>query len=66
LYGWLVSALSRADNFLLEQEVALENQKGRTSKKNKLKKKNKVRPYGKEITLNQALQNMCGGYYKVN
>ncbi|KAF4529306.1 hypothetical protein B566_EDAN011400 [Ephemera danica] len=64
LYGWLVSALSRADNFLLEQDVALENAKGRSSKKNKPKKKIKVRPYGKEITLSQAMQNMCGGYYK--
>ncbi|XP_063228469.1 N-alpha-acetyltransferase 35, NatC auxiliary subunit [Bacillus rossius redtenbacheri] len=63
LYGWLVSALSRADSFLLEQEAIAENQKGRGSKKSKSKKK-KIRPYGREITVYQALQNMCGGFYK--
>lgn len=65
LYGWLVSALSRANSFLLEQELLPDpHTKGRGSKKNKPKKK-KTQPFGKEITLNQALQNMCGGYYKV-
>ncbi|XP_071449323.1 N-alpha-acetyltransferase 35, NatC auxiliary subunit [Hetaerina americana] len=63
LYGWLISALTRADAFLLEQEVMVESQKSRGSKKNKIKKK-KNRPYGREITLNQAIQNMCGGYYR--
>jgi hypothetical protein len=56
LYGWQVSALSAlsADNYLLEQEVALENLKSRSSKKNKPKKKNKVRPYGRIVTVSQA------------
>nr|CAD7443713.1 unnamed protein product [Timema bartmani] len=63
LYGWLVSALSRADSFLTEQEAMAEIHKGRGTKKNKSKKK-KTRPYGREITIYQALQNICGGFYK--
>ncbi|XP_076336394.1 N-alpha-acetyltransferase 35 isoform X2 [Tachypleus tridentatus] len=64
LYGWMVSALSRADNFLLEQEARCEQQqqKNRNAKKNK--KKKKTRRHGREILLNQAFQNLCGGYYK--
>ncbi|CAG2056103.1 unnamed protein product [Timema podura] len=65
LYGWLVSALSRADSFLTEQEAMAEIHKGRGTKKNKSKKK-KTRPYGREITIYQALQNICGGFYKVH
>ncbi|XP_069688457.1 N-alpha-acetyltransferase 35, NatC auxiliary subunit isoform X3 [Periplaneta americana] len=65
LYGWLVSALSRADSFLLEQEAMADSHKGRGAKKNKAKKK-KTRPYGKEIAMHQALQNLCGGFYKVS
>ncbi|KAK6630155.1 hypothetical protein RUM44_005709 [Polyplax serrata] len=64
LYAWLVSALLRANNILLEQDLLPDsNSKNRGSKKNKPKKK-KAQPFGKEITLNQALQSMCGGYYK--
>ncbi|XP_014293858.1 N-alpha-acetyltransferase 35, NatC auxiliary subunit [Halyomorpha halys] len=62
LYGWLVSSLSRADAFLSEQEILNEQNKTKRRCKSKLKKK--ARPYAKEITINQALQNMCGGYYK--
>lgn len=65
LYGWLVSALSRADTFLMEQEAMAESHRGRGAKKNKAKKK-KTRPYGREIAMYQALQNLCGGFYKVN
>ncbi|GLH12633.1 N-alpha-acetyltransferase 35, NatC auxiliary subunit homolog [Gryllus bimaculatus] len=64
LYGWLVSALTRADNFLIEQEEIVVGHKGRGAKKNKAKKK-KARPYGREITVYQALQNICGGLYKL-
>ncbi|KAL1110430.1 hypothetical protein AAG570_007961 [Ranatra chinensis] len=63
LYGWLVSSLSRADTFLSEQESSSDQTKNKRRNKPKLKKKY-PRPYSKEITLNQALQNMCGGYYK--
>lgn len=66
LYGWLVSALTRADSFLNEQELAaaaaLEHNK--KTKRTKAKQKKRPRPYVKEITLYQALQNMCGGYFK--
>lgn len=63
LYGWMVSALSRADNFWMDQDSKNDqNQKGRNSKKNK--KKKKTPPHTRESILNQALQNLCGGYYK--
>ncbi|BES95699.1 unnamed protein product [Nesidiocoris tenuis] len=62
LYGWLISSLSRADSFLTEQENL--NDANRKQRRNKSKTKKKVRPYAREIMLNQALQNMCGGYYK--
>lgn len=65
LYGWLVSALTRADSFLVEQELINELQKGKGTYKKKAKYKKKPRPYSRDIVLYQALQNMCGGYYKV-
>jgi hypothetical protein len=49
----------------MEQEAMAETHKGRGSKKNKAKKK-KTRPYGREIAMYQALQNLCGGFYKVH
>lgn len=68
LYVWLVSALSRADAMLLEQDGYETNKTGKSgrSSKNRNRNKKKHRPYGKEITYNQALQHLCGGYYKVN
>uniref|UniRef100_A0A1B6C3I9 Protein MAK10 homolog n=1 Tax=Clastoptera arizonana TaxID=38151 RepID=A0A1B6C3I9_9HEMI len=60
LYGWLVSSLTRADTKMVDQDLAGTS---RSQRRNKPKKK-KVRPYAREIILNQALQNMCGGYYK--
>lgn len=65
LYGWLVSALTRADSFLVEQELINELQKGKGNYKKKAKHKKRPRPYSREIIIYQALQNMCGGYYKV-
>lgn len=67
LYVWLVSALSRADAMLLEQDGYETNKTGKSgrSSKNRNRNKKKHRPYGKEITYNQALQHLCGGYYKV-
>ncbi|XP_065348980.1 N-alpha-acetyltransferase 35, NatC auxiliary subunit [Cloeon dipterum] len=66
LYGWLVSSLSRADSFILEQEAAkdMEKASGRSSKKSKAKRKNRSRPYGREIAMAQVLLNMCGGYHR--
>lgn len=60
LYGWLVSSLTRADTFLMDQEMA---SVGRSQRRNKPKKR-KGRSYAREIIIHQALQNMCGGYYK--
>lgn len=68
LYGWLVSAITRADTFLMEQDVHNDTHKGRGGKKSSKNKKKKStpRPYNLEILMYQALQNICGGYYKVN
>ncbi|ESO92094.1 hypothetical protein LOTGIDRAFT_202629 [Lottia gigantea] len=63
LFAWLVSTLHRADNFLLENDMAADtSQKGRSNKKNKKKKRTKT--LSKEINLAQAQQQMFGGYYK--
>ncbi|XP_026463560.1 N-alpha-acetyltransferase 35, NatC auxiliary subunit isoform X2 [Ctenocephalides felis] len=62
LYGWLVSALSRADNYLSEQLSAEALRAAKGSRKKPRKKK--TRSYGREIIMYQAMQNMCGGYYK--
>lgn len=64
LYGWLVSALTRADSFLVEQELITELQKTKNNKKKSKSNKKKPRPYNKDILYYQALQHMCGGYYK--
>lgn len=64
LYGWLISALSRADSFLLQNELLSELQKGKNAPKKKPKLKKKSRPVSRDIVYLQALQNMCGGYYK--
>lgn len=65
LFGWIISALTRADSFLFEQECISDQYKNlsRGQKKTKLKKK-KMKPYGRECMFTQALQNICGGYYK--
>ncbi|XP_066582916.1 N-alpha-acetyltransferase 35, NatC auxiliary subunit [Prorops nasuta] len=66
LYGWLVSATTRADTFLVEQDVQNDMHKGRGGKKSSKNKKKKsaCRPYKLEILMYQAKQNLCGGYYK--
>lgn len=63
LFGWIVSALTRADSFLLEQECEQFKNLSKGQKKSKLKKK-KMKPFGRELMFTQALQNVCGGYYK--
>ena len=60
-----MSALSRADAMLLEQEGYDTRGKSGRSSKNKNRNRKKPRPLGKEITYFQALQHLCGGYYKV-
>uniref|UniRef100_A0A6P7H787 Protein MAK10 homolog n=1 Tax=Diabrotica virgifera virgifera TaxID=50390 RepID=A0A6P7H787_DIAVI len=64
LYGWLISALSRADSFLLENEILHDVHKGKGATKKKPRNKKKSRQYNRDIVYLQALQNMCGGYYK--
>ncbi|CAK9830939.1 N-alpha-acetyltransferase 35, NatC auxiliary subunit [Anthophora retusa] len=66
LYGWLVTAVSRAGTLLMEQDVHNDTHKGRGGKKSakNRKKKSTSRPYGLEILMYQAMQNICGGYYK--
>ncbi|RWS30913.1 N-alpha-acetyltransferase 35: NatC auxiliary subunit-like protein [Leptotrombidium deliense] len=63
LFGWMVSTLNRATNLIMEQESQSETQKGRNSKKSKTKRR-KQKPHIRETMLNQALQQLCGGYYK--
>lgn len=67
LFGWVVSALTRADSFLSVDGAQNESSGGKKSKDQKKNRKNQKgagKPYANEILLNQALQNMCGGYYK--
>ena len=66
LYGWLVSAISRADTFLIDQDAHNDAHKGRGAKKSakNKKKKSTPRPFDLEIWMYQAMQNICGGYYK--
>jgi len=66
LYGWLLSTLSRADNYLT-QNLAYCEELQKTSKSNKKNKKNKnkkTRPYGRELMYLQANQNLVLGTYK--
>lgn len=60
LFGWLISALSRADSYL---EIN-NKETNKLQKKNKTNKKKKYRCHALEIMHYQALQNMCGGYFK--
>jgi len=78
LYGWLISAYNRAECFLNEHHSAMEllksknkgtgaGKKGGQSgngKSKRKKEKSNPRPYAKEIANCQAMQSMCGGYYK--
>lgn len=59
LYGWLVSALGRAEG------LAGECARRADGKKNIARKqKKRTRPYAREGLMCQVMQNMCGGYYK--
>ncbi|KXJ83695.1 hypothetical protein RP20_CCG003124 [Aedes albopictus] len=64
LFGWIVSALTRADTSLVEQDYAADAKGPKGSQKKPKVKKRKGKSDGKEIIFNQAMQNMCGGYYK--
>ncbi|CAH0695085.1 unnamed protein product [Spodoptera exigua] len=58
LYGWLVSALGRAENLSGDSG----RRDSRDSRRRKTKKR--VRPYAREGLLCNVMQNLCGGYYK--
>ncbi|XP_064292563.1 N-alpha-acetyltransferase 35, NatC auxiliary subunit isoform X2 [Plodia interpunctella] len=59
LYGWLVSALGRAET------LANEGTRRADSKRSGARKqKKRSRPYAREGLMCQVMQNMCGGYYK--
>ncbi|GBP13217.1 N-alpha-acetyltransferase 35, NatC auxiliary subunit [Eumeta japonica] len=60
LYGWLVSALGRAEGLAAEGARRLESNK----KGGARKQKKRIRPYAREALMCQVMQNMCGGYYK--
>lgn len=70
LFGWVVSALTRADSFLAQDAlhgrggVQPSTEGAKRGKEKKKKNRGTLKPYASEILLNQALQNMCGGYYK--
>ncbi|XP_055627653.1 N-alpha-acetyltransferase 35, NatC auxiliary subunit isoform X2 [Toxorhynchites rutilus septentrionalis] len=64
LFGWIVSALTRADTFIVEQDFVNDPKGAKGSQKKPKVKKRKGKTDAKEIIFNQAMQNMCGGYYK--
>jgi hypothetical protein len=66
LYGWLLSAISRAENCVSEQDAASGSEK---SSKKGAKNKNKTntkktKAYTKEICITQAEQHLAGGLFK--
>ncbi|XP_045447670.1 N-alpha-acetyltransferase 35, NatC auxiliary subunit [Melitaea cinxia] len=54
LYGWLLSALGRAEGLAAERKDG----------KKAVRKKKRSRPYAREGLMCQVMQNMCGGYFK--
>lgn len=78
LFGWLVSSLTRAEWYLEASDSSSSSTKktssggtgtgtggsGTGKNKNSKSKNKKIRYHTVEIMYNQALQNMCGGYYK--
>lgn len=81
LYGWLISAYNRADLFLTEHHSMTEYLKskgkghsgpskkaglsGNVKNKKKKDRSSNTRSYARDIAYCQAVQSMCGGYYKV-
>lgn len=66
IYGWLISTLSRADSLL--QEAWNGTAGNTTSKGGRRQKPNKAarrpRPHARDAIRLQALQQLCGGYFK--
>ncbi|XP_055838037.1 N-alpha-acetyltransferase 35, NatC auxiliary subunit homolog [Episyrphus balteatus] len=66
LIGFIVSALTRAESALLDQEALMEqmNKTGNSKqRKPKPKKKKQLKPYRQEIVYYHAMLNMCGGFH---
>ena len=64
VYGWLISTLSRADGVL--QETANLQTAGGKRRPKPAKSARKPRPHAKDALKLQALQQLCGGYFKVS
>ncbi|XP_055531475.1 N-alpha-acetyltransferase 35, NatC auxiliary subunit isoform X3 [Wyeomyia smithii] len=64
LFGWIVSALTRADTFLVEQDYVPDPKGAKGNQKKPKVKKRKGKTDAKENIFYQAMQHMCGGYYK--
>ncbi|XP_050072834.1 N-alpha-acetyltransferase 35, NatC auxiliary subunit [Anopheles maculipalpis] len=64
LFSWIVSALTRAETFLAEQEYAADPKALKSNQKKPKPKKRKAKTDAKEILFNEALETLCGGYYK--
>lgn len=66
LYGWSLSTVSRADNYLTQNVAYCEElqKSSKSNKKNKKNKNKKTRPYGRELVYLQANQNLLLGTYK--
>jgi hypothetical protein len=62
LYNWLITTLSRANHFVMEYDM-MKEKATKAAKKNKRKKKT-ASVHQAELTLVQALQCLCAGYYK--
>uniref|UniRef100_A0A182RW00 Protein MAK10 homolog n=2 Tax=Anopheles funestus TaxID=62324 RepID=A0A182RW00_ANOFN len=64
LFSWIVSALTRAETFLAEQEYAADPKAVKSNQKKPKSKKRKAKTDVKEILFNEAMETLCGGYYK--
>ncbi|XP_053675023.1 N-alpha-acetyltransferase 35, NatC auxiliary subunit [Anopheles nili] len=64
LFSWIVSALTRAETFLAEQEYTADQKAAKSNQKKPKAKKRKPKTDAKEILFNEAMQTLCGGYYK--
>uniref|UniRef100_A0A182JRR2 Protein MAK10 homolog n=1 Tax=Anopheles christyi TaxID=43041 RepID=A0A182JRR2_9DIPT len=64
LFSWIVSALTRAETFLAEQEYMADPKAVKSNQKKPKSKKRKAKTDVKEILFNEAMETLCGGYYK--
>ena len=62
LFAWMISSTTRLNGVFLDNESLLDFKKCKKSKKRERRKF----LFQQEIIYYQALQHLCGGYYKVN